>query len=300
MIDHRTLENSLKLLKMLASSIRYTPEQIGDALDVSSRTAYRYIQTLIDVGYSVQKENGMYFIPKTDKLYTDISQLVHFTEEEEGLVYDIMQSLNNDAVVQRNLKTKMAAVFNLDSLAMSVTENRAHSNLSKVLSAIKNRHQICLKDYRSSHSNTTTDRVVEPYEIIDNYSTIWAVDPTDKKNKQFKLSRASSVEDLEDKPWAFENIHQSAPVDVFRSSGQGEEYKICLELDIMAQNLMIEEYPLTKSLVKKSGDKWKISTTVYSLYAVGRFVLGLIDHITVIDSPELSKYIDDRLSKRKR
>ena len=300
MIDHRTLENSLKLLKMLASSIRYTPEQIGDALDVSSRTAYRYIQTLIDVGYSVQKENGMYFIPKTDKLYTDISQLVHFTEEEEGLVYDIMQSLNNDAVVQRNLKTKMAAVFNLDSLAMSVTENRAHSNLSKVLSAIKNRHQICLKDYRSSHSNTTTDRVVEPYEIIDNYSTIWAVDPTDKKNKQFKLSRASSVEDLEDKPWAFENIHQSAPVDVFRSSGQGEEYKICLELDIMAQNLMIEEYPLTKSLVKKSGDKWKISTTVYSLYAVGRFVLGLIDHITVIDSPELSKYIDERLSKRKR
>ncbi|MCQ2207965.1 MAG: WYL domain-containing protein [Paludibacteraceae bacterium] len=300
MIDHRTLENSLKLLKMLASSIRYTPEQIGDALDVSSRTAYRYIQTLIDVGYSVQKENGMYFIPKTDKLYTDISQLVHFTEEEEGLVYDIMQSLNNDAVVQRNLKTKMAAVFNLDSLAMSVTENRAHSNLSKVLSAIKNRHQICLKDYRSSHSNTTTDRVVEPYEIIDNYSTIWAVDPTDKKNKQFKLSRASSVEDLEDKSWAFENIHQSAPVDVFRSSGQGEEYKICLELDIMAQNLMIEEYPLTKSLVKKSGDKWKISTTVYSLYAVGRFVLGLIDHITVIDSPELSKYIDDRLSKHKR
>ncbi len=299
MIDHRTLENSLKLLKMLASSIRYTPEQIGDALDVSSRTAYRYIQTLIDVGYSVQKENGMYFIPKTDKLYTDISQLVHFTEEEEGLVYDIMQSLNNDAVVQRNLKTKMAAVFNLDSLAMSVTENRAHSNLSKVLSAIKNRHQICLKDYRSSHSNTTTDRVVEPYEIIDNYSTIWAVDPTDKKNKQFKLSRASSVEDLEDKPWAFENIHQSAPVDVFRSSGQGEEYKICLELDIMAQNLMIEEYPLTKSLVKKSGDKWKISTTVYSLYAVGRFVLGLIDHITVVDSPELSKYIDERLSKRK-
>lgn len=298
MMDHRTLENSLKLLKMLASSIRYTPEQIASALDVSSRTAYRYIQTLIDVGYSVQKENGMYFIPKTDKLYTDISKLVHFTEEEEGLVYDIMQSLTNDAVMQRNLKTKMAAVFNLDSLAMSVTESRAHSNLTKVLSAIKNHHQICLKDYKSSHSNTTADRVLEPYDIIDNYSTIWAVDPKDKTNKQFKLARANGVEELEDTPWLYEQLHQPDPVDVFRSSGKGNEYQICLELDTLAHNLMVEEFPLTKALMKKAGEKWRISTKVYNFYSVGRFVLGLIDHIKIIDSPELEKDIEERLQKR--
>lgn len=297
MIDHRTLENTLKLLKLLASS-KYTPERVAEILDVSSRTAYRYIQTLNDVGFCVQRENGYYFIAKTDKAYTDISQLVHFTEEEEGLVYDIMQGLSSDAVVQRNLKAKMAAVFNIDSLAMSVTGSRSHSNLSKVLSAIKKHHRICLRDYRSSHSNTTNDRVVEPFEIIDNYSTIWAFDPGDKANKQFKLSRTNRIDELEDQPWLFEKLHQAAPVDVFRSSGLGEEYDICLEMDTMAQNLLVEEFPLTKPLVRKAGDKWRISAKVYNLYAVGRFVLGLVDHVKIIDSPELVENIEQRLQNR--
>ena len=61
MIDHRTLENTLKLLKLLASS-KYTPERVAEILDVSPRTAYRYIQTLNDVGFCVQRENGYYFI----------------------------------------------------------------------------------------------------------------------------------------------------------------------------------------------------------------------------------------------
>ena len=298
MDDHRTLENAMKLLKMLTSSVKYTPDEIASRLDVSSRTAYRYIKTLEDVGFSVQRENGAYFIPKTDKLYTDISQLVHFSEEEECLIYDIMQHLSYDPVVQRNLKVKMAAVFNLDSLAKSVTEERSHSNLSKVLSAIKNHHQICLKNYRSSHSNTIADRLVEPFDITDNYSTIWAFDTADRVNKQFKLSRTSCVDELVEQPWKFGDKHKAAPVDVFRSSGDGKKYKICLELDTLAQNLLVEEFPLTKSLVKKVDGKWRISTTVYSLYSVGRFVLGLIDHIRIIDSSDLTKHIEERLQNR--
>lgn len=295
MEDHRTLENMLKLLNKLATRA-YTPEEIAEILEVSPRTAYRYLTTLTDVGYVLRKDdNKAYRLSKSDAMYTDLSQLVHFTKEEEALVYDIMQRLSSDAVIQRKLKAKMASVFNLDAVAKSVTESKLHSDLDNLLYAVKNKCCVRLVDYKSGNSGTISDREVEPYEFTDNYSTVWALDLKDGKNKQFKMERASRVEVLKNRPWTHQSKHQSDPVDVFRSCGR-ETYSICFDMDLLAHNLLIEEYPSAKQYVSKQGDDcWRLVTEVRNIKTVARFVMGLIDHIEIHGSPELRTEIAERL-----
>lgn len=294
MEDHRTLENVLKLLNKLAAKKRYTPDEVAEMLGVSSRTAYRYLTTLGDVGYSLQKEKGAYFIPSEDKAFSDISQLVHFTEEEEALVYDIMQRLSSDAVMQRNLKSKMAAVFDLDAVAKSVTETAAYSSLAKIIAAIKNEKYVCLKGYHSGNSDRVTDRVVEPFSLLENYSVLWAYEPASHKNKIFKLSRVDVVEEM-DKHWLYKSSHQAEEADAFRSYGP-LTYNVNLSFDLLVYNLLIEEYPATRNLIRKNGDTFTLNTKVARLDTVGRFVLGLIDHIRIVDSPELKAELQRRIT----
>lgn len=299
MEDHRTLENILKLLKMLASPVkRYTPNEIADRLDVSSRTAYRYLLTLKDVGFGVLCDEGAYYIPKVDDTYRDISQLVHFSLEEETLVYNIMQKLSPDAVNQRKLKAKMATVFNLDNLVKSVTESRAHSDLAKLVAAINGKKQVCLRRYHSGNSGKVADKVVEPFSLVENYSILWAYEPASKMNKIFKLSRVSSV-DVLDKCWECEDSHKEEKPDVFRSYGR-KHIPVNLEFDLLVYNLLVEEYPATKSLVKKSAGNYSLKVKVCRLDPVTRFVLGLIDHIDIVDSPELEDAIQQRIGAFKK
>ena len=56
-------------------------------------------------------------------------------------------------------------------------------------------------------------------------------------------------------------------------------------------NLLIEEYPLASNDVTFEDGHWWLKTTVKDMAGVGRFVIGMADEITVIDSPALKDYI---------
>ena len=69
---------------------------------------------------------------------------------------------------------------------------------------------------------------------------------------------------------------------------------VSLTLDLMAKNLLVEEFPRAAECLKPhKGDAniWYFDTNVYRLEGIGRFCIGLADHIEIIDSPELKKYV---------
>ena len=73
---------------------------------------------------------------------------------------------------------------------------------------------------------------------------------------------------------------------------------ICLSLGMMARNLLIEEYPLAEKYLSTSDDgRWVLDTTVANYAGVARFVVGLMDDIKIIDSPELEQYIAQYVEK---
>jgi len=71
-----------------------------------------------------------------------------------------------------------------------------------------------------------------------------------------------------------------------------------LKLGLRSANLLLEEFPLAaKHLQKLPNNEWLLDTDVCSFDGVGRFVMGLLDDIEIIDSPEFEKHIIDHLIK---
>ena len=64
-----------------------------------------------------------------------------------------------------------------------------------------------------------------------------------------------------------------------------------LQLDLMAKNLLVEEYPDSATDLSPIGkNQWMLKTKVYQISGIGRFYTGLANHITIIDAPELAEY----------
>lgn len=78
---------------------------------------------------------------------------------------------------------------------------------------------------------------------------------------------------------------------------------IKLKLDNLAQNLIVEEHPTSKNFLTENKGKDKdtypgiLDTEVYSIVGIGRFYLGLAQHIEIIKAPGLKEYAKDYLAK---
>jgi hypothetical protein len=59
----------------------------------------------------------------------------------------------------------------------------------------------------------------------------------------------------------------------------------------------MEEYPLSEKYITQiDNDHWMLDTVVANLQGVGRFVVGLLDDIQIVESPELKEYITNYIN----
>ena len=85
-MDQPKVERMLRLMMLLAGSRNYTVNELADKLETSYRSIYRYIDTFKEAGFVVHKSGDCYHIAKESPFFKDISQLVHFTDEEATLL----------------------------------------------------------------------------------------------------------------------------------------------------------------------------------------------------------------------
>ena len=90
-------------------------------LDMSSRTIYRYIDTFREAGFVVKKSNGFIRLDKQSKYFKDISELVHFTDEEAHILKSAIESIDENNIIKQNLKAKLYSVYDYKILAECVT-----------------------------------------------------------------------------------------------------------------------------------------------------------------------------------
>ena len=115
-------------------------------------------------------------------------------------------------------------------------------------------------------------------------------------NKLFKTSRIGSVE-ITDTEWQHTDKHQEGYIDIFRMTGF-EQLGVKLRLGMLSRNLLIEEYPLSERDITQIDDNtWLLDTKVCNYLGIGRFVMGLMDDIKIIDSPEFESYIKEQLRR---
>lgn len=284
------MERLLRLMKMLTGNIQYTIDELSDKLETSPRSIYRYIDTFKAAGFVVRKYGNVYRLCKESPYFKDISQLIHFTNEEAYLVNRLIDSIDDTNLLKQNLRRKLASVYDCTAMANLVVNKQDAANVNQLIAGIEEKHQVILKDYASSHTGDIRDRLVEAFAFTTNYVQVWCYDPETQTNKLFKTARIGTVE-VASAPWQHADLHRQGFVDIFRMTGHNQ-YPVKLELGVMAHNLILEEYPLSQQYIKQiAPERWLLTTSVCNYAGAARFVIGLADNVKIVDSPDLVAYI---------
>ena len=295
-MDQPKIERLLRLMKMLTTNTTYTVDDLAERLSMSRRTIYRYIDTFREAGFVIKKSGDHIRLDKESPHFKDISQLVHFTEEEAVILKRAIESIDDTNLLKQNLKRKLYSVYDNKILADTIVRGSNSDNVHALIEAIEEQRQVKLCSYRSAHGSIARDRIVEPFAFTTNYIQIWCYDTEDNTCKLFKLSRIGSVEQLNQK-WEHQSQHEKGEIDIFRMNGK-QKLPIRLSLGMMARNLLIEEYPLAEQHLKaEDNGRWILDVAVANYAGVARFVVGLMDDIKIIDSPDLVDYIANYVAK---
>lgn len=289
-MDQPKLERLLRLMKLLTANTTYNVDQLAERLDMSRRTVYRYIDTFREAGFVIKKSGDCIRLDKESPHFRDISQLVHFTEEEAVILKSAIENIDDTNLLKQNLKRKLYSIYDNRTLADTVVRGKNAPNIRRLIEAIEEQRQVVLHGYQSAHGGEVRDRRVEPFAFTTNYVQVWCFDTEDGANKLFKTARIGSVEPT-DTPWQHAEEHREGFIDAFRIHGE-RRHRVRLELGILAYNLLCEEYPLAERDVRPAGrGRWLLDTEVASMAGVGRFVVGLLDDIRIVECPELTEYI---------
>ena len=292
-MDQPKIERLLRLMQYLSGNTYYTLDELSGKLDISRRTMFRYIDTFRNAGFVVQKINeGVYRMANLRNGDADLSKIVYFSEEEAFVVNGLIDALDDTNAMKNELKLKLSAVYEATNIKKYTINKGVSKTISNLASAIKNKKTVVLRQYSSSRSNTVKDYQVEPFVFTTNYLDVWAFDVNDKQNKTFKVARIGEVEALE-KEWANESAHQEEPTDSFRSHSN-QAFHVKLKLTQVAKNRMVEDFPLTKSEISQDKNAWYYEGEVRSMEGIGRFVLSLPEHITILEGEEVRQYVRDK------
>ncbi|MBR6815441.1 MAG: WYL domain-containing protein [Alistipes sp.] len=295
-MDQPKIERMLRLMKILTANTLYTVDEIAERLSMSRRTIYRYIDTFREAGFVIKKSGNHIRLDKESPHFKDISQLVHFTEEEAVILKRAIENIDDTNLLKQNLKRKLYSVYDNKILADTIVRGSNSNNVHALIEAIEEHRQVELVGYRSAHGGAVRDRHVEPFAFTTNYVQVWCYDIESGSCKLFKLSRIESVRVL-DAEWQHAAEHEKAQIDIFRMNGK-EPKSVKLELGILAHNLILEEFPLSENYLTPIGkDRWLLQTEVRNYAGVARFVIGLMDDIKIVDTPELEQYLADYVAK---
>ncbi len=295
-MDQPKLERLLRLMMLLTANTTYTVDDLAERLGMSRRTIYRYIDTFREAGFVVRKSGDCIRLDKTSPHFREISQLVHFTEEEAVILSRAIESIDDTNLLKQNLKRKLCTVYDNKALAQSVVRRAQASNIHTLLEAIEQRRQVVLLGYRSAHGGAVRDRRVEPFAFTANYVQVWCYDDEEGLCKLFKTARIGRVE-MTTEEWMHEAEHREGFVDLFRMHGE-ERHRVRLELGIRSRNLLVEEYPLAeRDLSPCAPGRWLLDTEVADFAGVGRFVAGLLDDVRIVSSPGLEAYLRGYFAK---
>ena len=289
-MDHGRILRLLNLMKLLSSNVDYTIRELMDRLAISRRSIFRYLDTLRIAGFAVAKKGtNIHKLLSMPKEGINLSNLIHFSEEEAYLLHNLIGALTSDCQVAINLENKLAAMFDATSVTEIIGNKITGENIMRLRQAIDEKKQVTLVRYESGNTMSISDRLVEPIKFSSNYRDVYAYEVSTGVTKVFKISRIGLV-DVSLADWQHEDKHEKIEADCFRMIGK-EDIPVTLKMTLKAKNLLIEEYPLASKSVSYDGQSWWFKGNVKELAGVGRFVIGLADQMDIIDSPALVNYL---------
>ena len=283
-------DRQLRLLLMLTQHRNLTVDDVSRQLSMSRRSIYRYIDSYKQMGFIVVKEGPRYHIDPESPFFKQITSYIHFTEDEAMTINQVLNSVYDNSPQVRHLREKLSSLYDYKVLSKHGVDEHIAQNLAALFEAVKTERMVVLRDYASPNSAQTSDRIVEPYLFVSENSEVRCYEIKTGQNKTFKLSRIRKVEPL-DLLWSHKSEHAEFFTDLFHFSGE-ERFPVTLILGQLSMSLLVEEYPGASALLKQQEDgRFLLKTEVCNYKGIGRFVMGLIDDIEIVDSPDFVEYL---------
>ena len=295
MVEHKKLYRIFQLISRLRSPYGAHKSDLARDFDVSERTIERYFVLLRDLGFIIEKRDEYFCIPTIDRYQVKPEELFVFSLEEATAIRDAIVRSNPQSPLHKSLLTKLFALTDIDELSETLYHQNISKSISTIRKAIKSKEQVMLRSYNSVSSNRTSDRLVEPIRFVNYYTYFLAFEISSKKVKQFKTDRLGTAE-LTGIPWRFEKKHGSTRIDAFGMSGTNP-IRIKLKLSPLAHRLLEEEYPCTSLCIKTLDNASILSCNVYSFEGVGRFIMGLINEVEILEPANLKLFVKEKVSK---
>ena len=282
------------LLAMVADS--HTASELADVLGTSTRNLYYVIKQLEEYGFVIHHLHRRYLLDPHSSFFQNIARTVDFTQEQAFYMYSLLSEVDNKSNPMAGLlRRKLTRYYHLNEFSPTWKDRLVYNNVQQLQRAINQRRVVVLHGYSSGHSQTVKDRLVEPFLFLGDKADIRAYEPSSGMNKTFKISRISEVEVMNDF-WEHEERHRQLFTDMFMFSSE-ERIPITLRLDLLAYSLMCEEYPHAVEQLKSDGkNHWVLTTEVANYVGIGRFTLGLFDHVEIVQGDGLKRYLHERLS----
>ena len=240
-------------------------DDLGRHVGIDGRNVRKYLETLEEVGYTIVKdEKHRYFIELPEM---DTPSKFGFSKPMD------MQIL------------------------LSVADNLIHVQRARIIQrltqAIDEQKQVILRPYHSASEQSISDRIVEPYQLRHENKYLLAYEPHNGIVRPFKIDRIGSVH-LTDT--LFSHQRSSADLDLFGWSGE-TGITVKLRLSELAYRLLIEEYPHAMPCIRQISGGYLLETRVYSLKGVGRFVMGLVGEVGIVEPEGLRAYVQEQAGR---
>ena len=228
--------------------------------------------------------------------FTKLFKSVSITEDEAITIRRILDKVSDNSLQVASLKRKLERLYDLDILNSLATDEERAANVNALYDAMKLKRVAVIHNYSSPNSNTSRARVVEPFMFLNGNNDVCCYEITAKANKTFRVARMGRVEVLNDQ-WQHDPLHPRMFTDIFMVGSDKQEI-ITLRLDRLAYNLLTEEYPKSHTYITQDVDThWLLRLPVCSYLGIGRFVLGLYDHIEVLETEDFKQYLRSQLTR---
>ena len=289
--SQKKLRQMLEMLIMLTNKYGRSKASLAEYFSISIKTVERYLETYREVGFIIDKLDADFFrINKENSEYKDLSELLHFSEDESEILTKAIDSIDTTTELKEQLKKKLYSVYNFDRVATPLAKKHNRNIIEIVSEAIEAKKQVILLNYSSANSQNIRDRLVEPFNFTHNFTAVWAYECDTMTNKTFKIDRISKIQ-IQESSYCFEEKHKKNELDVFRMSSN-HKIEIKLIMTIKAYNLLIEEFPRAEKFTKKiKNNKYEFLTTIADMKGVGRFIMGLPEDVEIVFPQELKNYV---------
>lgn len=297
-MEVKSYGKELDLVLLLTNGNYYTTTEMAENLGITRRHLYNYFEALKRKGFKFDRHGYGYAIDMSSAFFENMRKNSNINHDEASYICRVLQNLPDKNTIATNISNKLKRLYSLPDADDDRTWKRITTIANKLQDAVAQKATVRLNHYSSPHSNTTSDRIVEPFLMINDRQDVICYEINSDSCKTFKLARIESVDVLNVK-WTYENRHRTPFTDVFGFTSD-KRYNISLRMGRLSCNLLKEEHPTAEPLIVADGnDHWRIDLICASYLGPARFVLGLYDDVKVLGDNEFKDYIKKRVKAMK-